>query len=161
MYWFFDDNNEANLEMPKLRPNPLHDLESLWWNAVHFVIARAVTPVDVDEWPEEDRCYYHKHAKFAREVFHTEEKRTDLMTSQNFLLMRRSMLHPALREVGTMLQESRRALVRAYRKAEEVVSAMDFHSADGVHEVLHDYFASIAAKYADHDIQMEPIEFNS
>ena len=158
-YWFLDDDIEDDDDdpWPELWYNVLHDLESLWWVAAHFIIARAVTPRDNEEWTEEGRRYCELHGRLANEIFYTKGKRESVMTNQNFLAARIRMLHPALREVGKKLLESRRELVRAHSKAEKVVRKIDCHSADGVHEMLHDCFAFIAERFSENDLRMEPI----
>ena len=149
----------ANLSLPKLRYNPLHDLESLWWIAAQFIIARAVTPEDGCEWSEEDRSYFEKHAQFTREVYRTKGARHLVMTTPFFFILRLELLHPAVRSVGQALRNSRRALVRAYKEAEMDAHTVDFHSADGVHEMLRDCFASVSRQFEEKDVRMVPIQF--
>lgn len=160
-YWFLDGENPANIPVPKLRFNTLHDLESLWWIGAHFVTARAVTPVDGGELSADDRYWFQQHVDLADEIFYAPRERPNVMISPTFFLVRLGMLHPAVRAVGAKLQESRRALVRAYKKAEKVIHEVDFHCADGVHEMLRDCFISIAQQFEEDDIQMEPIRFAS
>ena len=58
-----------------------------------------------------------------------------------------------------MLEASRKALVRAHKAAEVDLRKMDFHCADGVHEMLRDCFTAIAEKYKDADFDMVPVSY--
>ena len=67
--------------------------------------------------------------------------------------------HPAVRAAGYLLQDARRAILRAYEAAEKDLSKLDFHSADGTHEMLRDCFATIAEKFNDADFYMDPVSY--
>ena len=152
-FTFFDDAT-VEIPLPDFRYFPLHDLESLWWIGAHFVVARAVTHRDPNEL---DRTYYSKHAQFAAQVFGTKAPRTTVMTAGLYFYTRLHLLHPAVRAAGDLLHDCRKKLVQAHRAAENDLRNMDFHSADGAHEMIRDSFATIAEMFKDADFYMEPI----
>ena len=157
-----DDSDEVSIKIVKrplleLRYNPLHDLEALWWIGTHFVVTRAVTPQA--EWSEEDQLYRQKHAQLASEMFGCGRKRSLVMTFVVYFMNKMEDLHPALHEVVLALRQTRVAIVRAYKKAEKDVSTLDWHAADGLHEVLRDRFTAIAKKFEEDDIRMEPVSY--
>ena len=165
--WFFLDNDASvNRPLPPFRYFPLHDLESLWWFAAHFLFTRAVTHGDPStskaeprEEDELDKTYYLEHMNLARDLFGPEACRSDAMTIGFYLFSKLDNLHPAVRAAGHMLEESRRKLVRMHRTVGKNLYKIDFHSADGVHEMLRDCFASIAEKFKDADFYMDPVSY--
>ena len=165
-YGFFDERT-VKLPLPKFRYFPVHDLESLWWIATHFIVARAVIHIDpyapevsCDDDDEVDATYRRKHMEFAWETFGVEGSRMLMLRAGVGFASMLDLLHPAVREAGDLLEESRLALVDAYRAAERDLRKMDFHSsADGVYEMLRDCFMAIAEKFKDANFWMEPVRY--
>ena len=165
-YGFFDDKT-AKFPLPKFRYFPIHDLESLWWIAAHFIIARAVTHNDpsvpeasCDNDNDLDATYRLKHMKFARETFGVKGARMMMLRAGLWFFSMLDLPHPAVRDAGDMLQEARLALVDAYRAVENDLHKMEFHSsADGVYEMLRDCFVAIAEKFKDANFWMEPVRY--
>ena len=163
-YTFYDDST-YKWPMPKFRYFPLHDLESLWWIAAHFIIGRVVTHEDPNALEarsggddELDETYRLKHMEFAEETFGRDGARINVLTAGFYFFSMLDFLHPAVRDAGDLLQESRLALVKAYKTAEKDLHNMDFHSsADGVYEMLRDCFMAIAEKFKDADFWMVPV----
>ena len=161
---FIDSDCSANVPPPPFRYFPLHDLESLWWIGAHFILARAVThgdPTALDasrcEENELDNTYYVKHRRLAREIFGPGSLRSDVMTVGFYLFTKLDELHPSVRAAGKKLEESRRKLVRTYKAVGKNIYKMDFHTSDGIHEMLRDCFTAIAEKFKDADFYMDPV----
>ena len=96
--------------------------------------------------------------EFAWETFGVQGARMIMLRAGLGFASMLDLLHPAVREAGDLLEESRLALVDAYRVAEKDLRKMDFHSsAEGVYEMLQDCFVAIAEKFKDADFWMVPV----
>ena len=154
-----------NIPVPKFRYYPQHDLESLWWIGAHFITARAVRypePEEGDEPRSEeeeqlDEKYYSLHTQLAAQIFGPEVLKSLVMVGGTHFATKLDMLHPIVRTAGDLLQNARKALVRTHKLAERELRKMDFHGADGVHEMLRDCFAAIAEEFKDADFYMAPV----
>ena len=77
------------------------------------------------------------------------DERHAITTHIRFLASKRELLYSSFRAVGKHLEESRLALVKAYKKAEIDTYDINFNTAEGIREILLDCFSGIVAMYAD------------
>ena len=146
--------DEVDERLHPFRYNPLHDLESLWWVAFHCVSVRVVVQVGDD-----DQSYRRgDHTCFDTSgVFGMGEGKKSLFKRSTRMLEKSRLLHPAVQEAIKHLDQARGLLVQAYKDAEKDLSKIDFHVADGMHEVLRDCFNTIASAYTNNDVILEDI----
>ncbi|KAF7790466.1 hypothetical protein EIP86_001421 [Pleurotus ostreatoroseus] len=110
--------------MPEFRYNPLHDMESLWWNAIYFTLNR-----EIHEYAGEplstspDRRSAQQLS--ARKLFYQLEGRLLALKFNGILRQRLGCLHPILKDVGNILEEMRLSLRTAYTEAEKSIAHMD------------------------------------
>ena len=98
---------------PEFHYNYLHDLESLWWVAVYFVVHQ-------DQSTNDDQ-YHRNQIRAAQDLFYYGSKRYGTMKlSGSFAGLVRG-LHPSLQEPGWWLEAARCALVNGYRSLEETL----------------------------------------
>ncbi|KAF7795018.1 hypothetical protein EIP86_006162 [Pleurotus ostreatoroseus] len=135
---------------PEFHYNYLHDLESLWWVAVYFVVHQ-------DQSTDDDQ-YYRNQIRAAQDLFYYGSKRYGTMKlSGSFAGLVRG-LHPSLQELGSWLEAARCALVNAYRSLEETLQ--DYEVDATVHGGLLSGLWSIAALLqAGSDLTVRPLKY--
>ena len=141
--WSEDNNWETwDEEFPKpsaqttsgpsqFRYNPLHDLESLWWIAVWFVIGgtlRITPPKSCDcipdhyatqPWYKEELQRLQLQRQVAKELFVTRQTRVEVLTSSTWFGANICTLHYSIGRIGSALNAIRRMLVISYSQAEK------------------------------------------
>lgn len=121
------------------RYSPLHDLESLWWVALYFLLKRRCVPNDDLPIPSpfERRWVLEDQVKCAEEVFYGAETRGLIMQNADYFCGKVvPLVHPAMQGVGRNLDYSRGLLVQSYEDVEKNSASTGL--ADG--EDLHGYF---------------------
>lgn len=133
----------------RLRPawfyNPMHDLESLWWIMAWFLFSKDFlvtrkTPLlrKILVHEEEDDATRHRRLKeqmySSREVFGS--KRPMVFMIDDELYDQMQSLHPAVVDIGGLLEEARFDITEAYRKAEIDRQNIDITAVDGLHDKL-------------------------
>lgn len=102
--------------MPKFRQNPLHDLESLWWVAVYFIVNREVVPN-----PDEDDTDYQRRdsqRRFADTLFSGKAQRRRVIASDGYFMSFINRMHPRVDRVFKFLEEARFELHHFYSALE-------------------------------------------
>lgn len=92
--------------MIPMRYNPLHDLESLWWVAVYFVLKREVheTTSKGSEREEEAEWDREKQRKYADGVFYSEAYRCRIILIPNsFFNNALRIVHPKMHPAVAIL----------------------------------------------------------
>lgn len=118
--------------------NPLHDLESLWWIAVHFVVGKQIVSGDeVVEVSDKQRRY----AELL--VTSAEERWSSFMGERKFILEVLN-LAPVVQSAAARLDDLRQAFVNAYRDI-ETTPASQKTVARWLAIRVADHFRSIAA----------------
>lgn len=135
--------------------NPLHDLESLWWIGIHFLVNKlpAVTP----EHPHDDERVSEQRI-LASELFWTGRNRRTALEHPSYLMEQLEHLHPSVRPFWRILDDARRHLLAGYWRAEKAGQTMNFDVANGVHPALVRCFYSIAARLRARDIELRSLE---
>lgn len=137
--------------------NPLHDMESVFWICIFYILYRDIY-CDIPDAPlrpdlqnlfEEDsdkereeriKAYY----AFGRKLFAARSSRYLILTSDSFLVKQlfKHPLHPAISPLKDLLVGLRAELVEKYREAENDSEPITNRCADGVHRAfvaeLHD-----------------------
>ena len=140
--------------------NPLHDLESLWWIASHFLLTRTVMREGDDgEWAVDSVEHYRQLRNIASEIFGERDFMQFVMTTSTYLPSKVKLMHPSTRDALKRLIDARRELVRAYRVAEKDLNAINLDVVEGVHKMLRDCFSAISDQYDEHDLHMEPVPY--
>ncbi|KAJ3559785.1 hypothetical protein NM688_g130 [Phlebia brevispora] len=121
--------------------NPLHDLESLWWISVYFLVCKEYDNDKSSDTPEEAANRAAFKRKLASDLFWVGDNRSlTLRDRYCFPKEISQLLHPGNR-IGLLLDELRISLVQAYASAEEDVENIGFDIAGGLY-----------AQYDDHEI---------
>ncbi|KAF7790439.1 hypothetical protein EIP86_001394 [Pleurotus ostreatoroseus] len=112
---------EREIIVPELSPEPpfryntLHDLESLWWVAVYFLIKRRV--VDETQGPPspEDLAALAPQCQLASQLFdNSGHERLGTLTVDGIFANHRRVLHPSVHRVAIILDQLRQGLCSAY-----------------------------------------------
>lgn len=106
-------------QFPKRRPfryNPLHDLESLWWIAVYFLVKK-------DALVDENYCapsHPEKTHKWSKTLFIDRKKRNHFLSSNYECAHLSNCVAPQLASALRHLDDMRQDLIQAYHIAEDL-----------------------------------------
>ncbi|KAF7790435.1 hypothetical protein EIP86_001390 [Pleurotus ostreatoroseus] len=118
---------------PPFRYNALHDLESLWWVAVYFLIKRRVVDETQDPPTAEDLAALGPQCRLAHQLFEGNEGRIHTVTALGTFAGHGRKLHPSLHRVAILLDQLRQELFTAYvtQEADPLSTDLvpDIHSA--------------------------------
>lgn len=144
-------------DAPIFRYNPLHDLESLWWVAVYFLVTRDVTSIGGEPPAERSVSDINAQRQWAEDIFWIGGNRRlpILRTGYFFLDKVIPCLHPSLIQLAWEIEAARQYLVGAYDSAEENVD-VKFECAKGIHHMFALRFGNIV-----HDLETKDIEMSS
>ncbi len=144
-------------EIP-FRYNPIHDLESLWWSAVYFVLDMEMKPnseaVDADEFhPTTQQRHY------AEKLFYDASSRLSVMlpTTRFFKHIVQS-LHPSLHGIGIALEDVREELTSSYTLVEQNATTIDHNAAEGLHSFVLQTFLEISESLEETDFEVRPYQ---
>ena len=119
--------------------SPLHDMESMWWIAVYFVIERQVVGTTTVQDPRDLLA----QRTYGREVFRQDGKYSALLGNTSLERLT-PQLHPAMQPVACLLEDLRKQLLAAFHAAEKDKASIDHTVADGLHQSFSSTFARIA-----------------
>lgn len=127
---------EEKYKKPPFRYNPLHDLESLWWIAVYFIVVRVTVHSGNPEPPEPISG---SHRVYATNLFSDRDIRLWTMINDGRFLQDTEDLPKITAELILALENLREVLSETYRTLE-----YDFSSPDTIWGAdLADYFAQV------------------
>ncbi|KAF7790436.1 hypothetical protein EIP86_001391 [Pleurotus ostreatoroseus] len=114
---------------PVFRYNALHDLESLWWIAIYFVVKYHVVDKTQDPPGIDDIAALAEQCKWAYRLFDGYEDRFYAITigSSETINDVQDVVHPLVRPVITVLEDLRQDLRVAYVQKEADPEAPGFH----------------------------------
>ncbi|EED78860.1 predicted protein [Postia placenta Mad-698-R] len=140
------------------RYNPLHDIESLWWVAIYFVLNTSVVKVG-GEPPSMDasqRGHYSSQRMYTEFLARSSHARFMALRYETDLKKQMVYLHAAIRGIAIKLNEIREQLVSCYLKAEQDLGAID-HTVghDLLYNVFITLFGKIISKLQEKDIQID------
>ncbi|KAF9802212.1 hypothetical protein IEO21_09942 [Rhodonia placenta] len=140
------------------RYNPLHDIESLWWVAIYFVLNTSVVKVG-GEPPSMDasqRGHYFSQKMYTEFLARSSHARFMALRYETDLKKQMVHLHAAIRGIAIKLNEIREQLVSCYLKAEQDLGAID-HTVghDLLYNVFITLFGKIVSKLQKKDIQID------
>ncbi|KAJ3555679.1 hypothetical protein NM688_g2445 [Phlebia brevispora] len=165
---FFDDNDarEARGETPldtspfptppAFSYNPLHDLESLWWIAIYFIVNRV--PRTSEDTTEQTAQDIEAQRKLVRDFFSDGSCRYEVIKLEDYFITRLACLHPSLRRVAKLVDTARGHLVSGYRTMEEDLQPEDFKMKHDVYTAFRTCFHAISSKLKDRDILVRRLE---
>ncbi|KAJ3556307.1 hypothetical protein NM688_g2099 [Phlebia brevispora] len=124
---------------PRLRYHPLHDLESLWWLAVYFVVCRELELPHQGEILDSDTQY--RRQVLAHDWFYGGNSRFHAFRIAHYFRDNMSCLHRCITDkravkisIADILEDVRRLLNDAYSDVEKAVEHID----SGVSDKLYD-----------------------
>ncbi|EED84056.1 predicted protein [Postia placenta Mad-698-R] len=140
------------------RYNPLHDIESLWWVAIYFVLNTSVVKVG-GEPPSMDasqRGHYFSQKMYTEFLARSSHARFMALRYETDLKKQMVYLHTAIRGIAIKLNEIREQLVSCYLEAEQDLGAID-HTVghDLLYNVFITLFGKIISKLQEKDIQTD------
>lgn len=136
-YELWPEEDEA--PPPTFRYNALHDLESLWWIGVSFLVAYTVSEIG-GEVPEIDPRQLSDQRSLTRELFAGVDRR--LYVFQYVFGYRLQSLPPCLRRFGSKLDQARKVLLAAYDRADYDVLVLDL--SDKVYfEIMRPFYETV------------------
>ncbi|PSS18912.1 hypothetical protein PHLCEN_2v3172 [Hermanssonia centrifuga] len=143
------------------RYNPLHDLESLWWIAIYFLVNKEITCNNEEEPSSSDpdiswRATIEQRAH-AEALFYHNQPRVNVMLAfgRDFEYII-STLSPSLQPIAFILDDVRKLLIGGYQRAERNPETIDHTAADGLHEYFITAFFEIAGDLADQSLVVHP-----
>lgn len=142
---------------PVFRYNPLHDLESLWWVAVYFLVTRDVTSIGGELPAERPTSDINAQRQWAEDIFWIggDHRWLIVRTGYFFLDKVTPCLHPSLLLLAQELENARQYLVGAYDSAEEDMD-VKFEIAKGIHREFVLCFGSIIHQLETEDVEVSP-----
>lgn len=132
-------------ETAAFRYNPLHDMESVWWIAVHSISTRQPCH-DQGPLPDDEPWDLEAQRNFATRLFVTGDDRLRAMVSAQKFYDDTVVLHPLFGNASWELELLRRSLVITFKKVEKDVAAIDCNCADGLYDTFAAAFLKIAEK---------------
>ena len=140
---------------PKIRPgfhyNPLHDLESLWWNAVWFILNREID-ADADGTFSRDLQERTAHRISAMKLFCEQKERWNAFYDRHGFPHRLRCLHPVLKDISKILNEMQWSLRREYVRVEQSVVDMSPSLVDELGDSMRKQLEKVVAILQDRDI---------
>ena len=135
------------------RYRPFHDLESLWWICVYFLIAKDV--VDMDEPQRGTRIATQR--RIMRRLFEDDQDRLDALKCGGWLLKAFQCLHSSIQGCGAAVCKVRIALIKAILSAEEDLLNIPMDLADHVYEDIYHHLDSASQLLLANDIHVEDL----
>lgn len=133
--------------------NALHDLESLWWIAVYFIVNKQVI---VDGEPQRPTK---THIDQAKKIFHGGEHRLRILSGPTEFNSIIQQLHPSVQEIARQLNHLRKDLVSAYFQAEQDLCAIDHTVGAALVRSFASDFVDISQRLRDSDITVRPLRY--
>ena len=139
-------------------PNPLNDMESVWWIAVFFlftkdfnVIYKKKSEDGVQNLPDLTEYFNHRVSRVMKQFRYTlrlfdetHTERTAALKSGLRFSRHFSTLHPAVSATTEWLNRAKTSLVGKYIHAEKTPERIDRQVAQGVYEVFRTCFQEMA-----------------
>lgn len=109
---------EDEYKVPPFQYNPLHDLESLWWVAVYFVVMRETVRPDDDPSSDPAESVTQSQQEYARELFSDYRTRFWTVSDHGRFLQDAKVLPAHTNKLVLALEKLRQYLRNAYSKWE-------------------------------------------
>ncbi|KAF7795938.1 hypothetical protein EIP86_007105 [Pleurotus ostreatoroseus] len=127
---------------PAIRYNPLHDLESLWWIAVYFIVKREV--VDESDPETFGRVASIAQRNYAAQLFDAPTLRQVTFQDHCHFLQNTESLQPIIQPIAKRLNTLRCILISRYRATERDLENIGRDSAGEIHQEFYQMFQTIA-----------------
>lgn len=127
---------------PAIRYNPLHDLESLWWIAVYFIVKHEVfDPTDPET---EGQFASATQWKYAADLFDTNSLKRITFEIPFHFLTHTSCLQPVILPIITRLENMRCSLIYRYHQAERNLDTIDRNTGGQLYQMFYSIFQGVA-----------------
>lgn len=135
---------------PAFFHNALHDLESILWIAIWFLVKKRVKPglSSVEFDPTNQR-------HLANELFYGAGARLALMSVHNDFSSWIEDLHSEVQSAARILNQIRRALLRCYLEAEKDLSSIGKDVASSLYESMSTSLGEAAFELQSHSVLLE------
>ncbi|KAF7799164.1 hypothetical protein EIP86_010395 [Pleurotus ostreatoroseus] len=155
------ENQKTQDDVPLFVPvryNPLHDLESLLWVAIYFLLKREICdPPEQSETDETQVWDRERQRKYADEAFTDDDTRFNIMVTTNLHTDAVDVIHPAMYPVLVELCSLRQALAERYTEVEEDPRSIPYDCAKGLHTVFMTGFFQISDDPQVRDLKLRPL----
>lgn len=150
-------DTDEEVKRAEFRYNPLHDFESLWWVAIHFIVKREVVDSAEVDPAMGLRTVSDEQRIWAAELSYDPACRLSMMVTEGMLADRISVLHPSIQPIARRLEGLRTRLTAAYRRAEADLSSLDYTTcADDVYKWFRQRFLEIARSPSYSNVNLRP-----
>ncbi|KAJ3552849.1 hypothetical protein NM688_g3933 [Phlebia brevispora] len=139
----------SNANPPAFLYNAIHDLESLWWIGVYFIVCYEVVGDDEKEYPAQK--------KLASELFWYPDRRYLALSHSHYFPREIPHLHPDVQEIGWALEQMRQEMVACYQELEEDPHAIGFESARDLHSAFGRGFQGLYMHFEEKDVVVRPV----
>ncbi|KAJ3557294.1 hypothetical protein NM688_g1548 [Phlebia brevispora] len=139
------EHSSAEYKPPDFHYNPLHDLESLWWVAVHFLFTKEAIDNLKERSKEPGAGVSEEQRLYADKFFTNRNGRGSAMLLSHAFAKAVKALHPSLRGAGAILEDIRQKIVASYREAESDLSSIEHaQCGDDLHTVMRNLLLDVA-----------------
>ncbi|KAI0683193.1 hypothetical protein BC835DRAFT_768834 [Cytidiella melzeri] len=149
---------------PVFRYNPMHDLESVWWVAVYFVVNKQTSLAATRSSSNDSAFVADSHVNltvdqriYASSLFYDPSERLIAMSGSDTLDRHLRSLPSYLSEVGEALITLRKSLRGRYNYIESSDREDDQMVCGVLYEVFADAFSTLAASLKREDITVTPL----
>ncbi|KAI0093407.1 hypothetical protein BDY19DRAFT_1064761 [Irpex rosettiformis] len=166
------DEEISSLEFADEEPffyNPLHDLESIWWIAVYFVVNKKTalahrkrSAVGSDHQDIVYADLTEEQLKFARNLFYWEPARHGALNNSGITPLDKHLfsLPSYLKPICSELIKLRKTMVKHYRDIEKPGFVIDKTVCLSIYPLFTKAFKTIMGSLAKRDILVAPLEYD-
>ncbi|THH04754.1 hypothetical protein EW146_g10093, partial [Bondarzewia mesenterica] len=149
---------QAQSTLPPYKYNPLHDLESIWWAAVYFVVNKAVMNRNEEGAPHEVAKRVEHQRKLAISLFYSLDGRANVLGTDEQFNSKVPKLHTSVRWMGfDILEHARSLLVKQYMEVEKDLTSITETAANGLHIPFFKLFLNAAVRLENDNIEIGPL----
>lgn len=135
------------------KPNPIHDVESVWWLATRLTLNRKLIFRIHTKGQEVTRT---EQLPFYHRYFYDISLRARAMVANGDFSGGQTLVQSVMRPVVKGLEEARSRLADTYRAAEKDIPSIDHMAANDLSAVLFRIFCELYRAYMWNDVELEP-----
>ena len=148
---------EPSPNQNEFRRNPLHDLESLWWIAVYFLVNRQVID-PIPDVGEAERLRATQQDELFADLFRHFQERQNNLQKDGIFAKGVQCLHPSLKSAALIVDKARKSLSTQYRRKERNINSINRRVAGDLYEEFQVYFKEVAAGFSERDVKVSRFE---
>lgn len=137
--------------------NTLHDLESLWWIAVFFIVCKEYDDDESEDSPEAATARAASQRKLASELFWDGSKRSLAIRDGYYFSRNVSRLVFPGDRIGLVLDEMRKMMFRAYTRAEEDINTVGFDVSGDLYDLYDRFLYGMSESLCKKDVIVRPL----